>query len=220
MSQQSQPQQHSQERYQDDNGDAEGGAGGSSQPKHWLDTIVPFVQDTRGVFTEQDDLEGIYSVEGAVQRTDDAKVRELDVVRDRLRGGLRVLSACCLLCRPLSSSSLSCGWLAREADAARRTPALLSGRTRAADKHATALSRQAESYKHSAQRPSTAPSERQHEARLVELDTKRYGLVKTIADLDGAISSAEMQLARAREDTARAAQEDPTLGAEDGMGTV
>ena len=81
--------QQSQERYQDDNGDAggEGEAGGSSsQPKHWLDTIVPFVQDTRGVFTEQDDLEGIYSAEGAVQRTDDAKLRELDVVRDRLRG--------------------------------------------------------------------------------------------------------------------------------------
>lgn len=84
----------------------------------------------------------------------------------------------------------------------------------------TALSRQAETYRHSAQRPTTAPSQKQHEARLVELDTKKYGLAKTIADLEQAIASAETALGRSRDEAARTEREDPAAGFEGTIGTA
>lgn len=79
----------------------------------------------------------------------------------------------------------------------------------------TALSRQAESYKHSAQRPANALTEKQHELKLVEMDAKRYGLAKTVADLEQAIASSEMALSRSKAEVQRSEREDPTEGSEE-----
>lgn len=43
----------------------------------------------------------------------------------------------------------------------------------------------------------------------MELDAKKYGLAKTIADLEQAISSAELNLARAKDEAGRVEREDP-----------
>lgn len=78
------------------------------------------------------------------------------------------------------------------------------------------MSRQAETHKLAAQRPTGAPSEKQHETRLAELEGKKYGLVKTIADLDGAISTAEMQLSKHKESASKEEKQDvaPNVEAE------
>ena len=86
--------------------------------------------------------------------------------------------------------------------------------------HLEALSRQAEAYKLSAQRPTNAPSEKQHESRLAELEGKKYGLVKTIADLDAAISSAGMQLSRDKEAASKEDNEDVASGSQGGLSNV
>lgn len=72
-----------------------------------------------------------------------------------------------------------------------------------------ALARQAEAYKLSAQRPASAASAKQHESRLVDLDTQKYGLAKTIADLEQATSSAEASLAKCREHAGQLEKIDP-----------
>jgi hypothetical protein len=82
------------------------------------------------------------------------------------------------------------------------------------------LSRQAEAYKLAAQRPTNAPSEKQHEARLADLEAKKYGLVKTIADLDGAISSEGIQLSSNKESTSKAEKEDIVSGSDAGFPEV
>merc|ERR1712093_661606 len=105
-------------------------------PKYWLNDILQLTGDTRPLFLADTELQRIYDVEVNLQKMDEARSRELDVVRERLR----------------------------------------------------ALSRQAETYRHSAQRPTTAPTQKQHESKLVELDTRKYGLAKTIADLEQAIA--------------------------------
>lgn len=72
-----------------------------------------------------------------------------------------------------------------------------------------ALSRQAEAYKLSAQRPASAVSVKQHEVKLVDLDTQKYGLAKTIADLEQATSSAEASLAKCKEHAGNLEKQDP-----------
>lgn len=85
---------------------------------------------------------------------------------------------------------------------------------------ATAHARQAESYKHSAQRPANVLTEKQHEAKLVELDAKKYGLAKTVADLEQAIASSEMGLSRSKSEAQQREREDPTEGSEAGLSDV
>jgi hypothetical protein len=81
----------------------------------------------------------------------------------------------------------------------------------------TAQARQAESYKHSAQRPANVLTEKQHEAKLVELDAKKYGLAKTVADLEQAIASSEMGLSRNKNEAQQREREDPTADSEAGL---
>lgn len=63
-------------------------------------------------------------------------------------------------------------------------------------------------------------TEKQHESKLVELDAKKYGLAKTVADLEQAIASSEMGISRNKSEAQQREREDPTADSEAGLSDV
>lgn len=57
--------------------------------RNWLDNCLPLVQETGPMFADVEDASSLYSIEQALKQSDTAKLKELDAVRDRLRGALR-----------------------------------------------------------------------------------------------------------------------------------
>lgn len=55
-------------------------------PKYWLNDILQLTGDTRPLFLADTELQRIYDVEVNLQKMDEARSKELDVVRERLRG--------------------------------------------------------------------------------------------------------------------------------------
>lgn len=64
----------------------------------------------------------------------------------------------------------------------------------------TALSRQLESTKALASRPNSTPSEMDHSDRMVALDREKFGVAKSINELEQEVSGLEIELARLRDE--------------------
>lgn len=62
----------------------------STSQQYWLDQILGFVEDTRPLFLNDQETMRLYDIEQNLISIDDARARELDVTRERLRG------ACCM----------------------------------------------------------------------------------------------------------------------------
>ena len=61
-------------------------AAGQDEDRHWLDNCLPLVAESQPMFADNEDASEINSIEQGLKQSDTAKLRELDVVRDRLRG--------------------------------------------------------------------------------------------------------------------------------------
>ena len=72
-----------------------------------------------------------------------------------------------------------------------------------------ALSRTLEAARKSSTRPPTVPSEKEHAARMNELDSTRISLAKAIRDAEGALATKEAELAVLKEEVRSLKEYDP-----------
>lgn len=56
--------------------------------RHWLENILPLLTEARGMFAGDDEVNKLYEVEEKLQQSDEARSKELDGLREKLRGKL------------------------------------------------------------------------------------------------------------------------------------
>ena len=65
---------------------SQGSAQAQDEDQHWLENCLPLVQESQPMFADSEDAFDVNSTEQDLRQSDANKLRELDGVRDRLRG--------------------------------------------------------------------------------------------------------------------------------------
>lgn len=58
--------------------------------QHWLDNILPLLTEARGMFAGDEEVNKVYEVSENLQKMDQARMNELDVLREKLRGASKI----------------------------------------------------------------------------------------------------------------------------------
>lgn len=54
--------------------------------RHWLENILPLLTEARGMFAGDEEINKVFEVSENLQKMDQARSQELDVLREKLRG--------------------------------------------------------------------------------------------------------------------------------------